>query len=160
LESRTAISGEIPRFPIHEFGQRRARDAERRAAASLMVRPSGSMHWRSTKPPGCGGFFIAIVQPPSMVIDIINVQGFAVVKRKTTRQLARTVTAQNPLNSPLEWMQPEPRQIQIRNIARGIQAGENVAQLFCVFANHSARVVRFIKAFQSFVANRPDHTQA
>ena len=29
-----------------------------------MVRPRGSMHCRSTSPPGCGGFFIAMVQPP------------------------------------------------------------------------------------------------
>jgi hypothetical protein len=29
-----------------------------------------------------------------------------------------------------------------------------------VFANHSARVIGFIKAFQSLVADRPDHIQA
>jgi len=31
------------------------------AAARVMVSPKGSMHWRSTTPPGCGGFFIGIV---------------------------------------------------------------------------------------------------
>jgi hypothetical protein len=29
----------------------------------LIVKPNGSMHWRSTKPPGCGGFFIGMVNP-------------------------------------------------------------------------------------------------
>ena len=29
-------------------------------AACVMVKPKGSMHWRSTKPPGCGGFFIGM----------------------------------------------------------------------------------------------------
>jgi len=38
---------------------------------------------------------------PSVVIDIINVQCVAVRKRKTTRQLARTVIAQKPFSSPL-----------------------------------------------------------
>jgi hypothetical protein len=26
-----------------------------------MLRPKGSMHWRSTNPPGWGGFFIGMV---------------------------------------------------------------------------------------------------
>jgi hypothetical protein len=33
----------------------------RAAAASVMLKPKGRMHWRSTKPPGCGGFFIGMV---------------------------------------------------------------------------------------------------
>src|SRR5580704_3716333 len=33
----------------------------RAAAAWVMVKPKGSIHWRSTKPPGCGGFFILMV---------------------------------------------------------------------------------------------------
>ena len=95
-----------------------------------------------------------------MVIDIINVQGFAVGEAKNHSPVSANGHRPESFELAFEWMQPEPRQIQIRNIARGIQAGENVAQLFCVFANHSARVVGFIKAFQSFVADRPDHTQA
>ena len=34
------------------------------AAASVMVRPKGSMHWRSTTDPGWGGFFIGISKLP------------------------------------------------------------------------------------------------
>src|SRR5467141_1823454 len=76
LESRTAISGEIPRFPFTS-SDKVVRVTPSAAAASLMVKPKGSMHWRNTKPPGCGGFFIGILHPPSMVIDTINVQDFA-----------------------------------------------------------------------------------
>jgi hypothetical protein len=36
----------------------------RAAAACVMVRPKGSMHWRRTKLPEWGGFFIGMVQPP------------------------------------------------------------------------------------------------
>jgi hypothetical protein len=42
-----------------------------------MVKPSGSMHWRNTKPPGCGGFFIGIVKTPSVIIDVIEIQRIA-----------------------------------------------------------------------------------
>jgi len=44
---------------IHQFGKRGAGDPQRAAAA--MLRPKGSMHWRSTNPPGWGGFFIGMV---------------------------------------------------------------------------------------------------
>ena len=30
------------------------------SAASVMVKPKGSMHWRNTTPPGCGGFFMVL----------------------------------------------------------------------------------------------------
>jgi hypothetical protein len=30
----------------------------------VIVNPNGSMHWRRTTPPGCGGFFIGMVEPP------------------------------------------------------------------------------------------------
>jgi hypothetical protein len=33
-----------------------------------MVKPSGSIHWRRTKPPGWGGFFIGMVGSPSVAI--------------------------------------------------------------------------------------------
>ena len=42
-----------------------------------MVKPRGSMHWPSTKPPGCGGFFIGIVKTPSVIIDVIEIQRMA-----------------------------------------------------------------------------------
>ena len=40
----------------------------------MIVKPDGSMHWRKTTPPGCGGFFIVMGRSPCLVvIDIINV---------------------------------------------------------------------------------------
>src|ERR1035438_2394757 len=74
LERRTAISGEIPRFSLTN-SDRVVRVTPRAAAACVMVKPSGSMHWRSTKPPGCGGFFIGIVKTPSVVVDVVDIHG-------------------------------------------------------------------------------------
>src|ERR1700683_1481431 len=54
-----AISGEIPRFSFTNSDSVE-RVTPRGAAAWVMVKPNGSLHWRSTKPPGCGGFFIGL----------------------------------------------------------------------------------------------------
>jgi hypothetical protein len=40
-----------------------------------MVKPNGSMHWRSTKPPGSGGFFMGMVAP-SVVVHVVDMQQF------------------------------------------------------------------------------------
>ena len=61
-----------------------------------MVKPSGSIHWRRTKPPGWGGFFIGMVGSPSvpilprqsfrgnasMIVEIIYVERIAVSETK------------------------------------------------------------------------------
>src|SRR5260370_22000430 len=100
LDNRTAISGEIPRFPFTS-SDRVVRVTPSAAAASVMVSPRGSMPWRSTRPPGCGGFFIGRGHALSVVIDIINGDGITVCKPEDHSPVRRTVTAQNPLNSPL-----------------------------------------------------------
>ena len=74
-----------------------------------------------------------------------------------TRQLARTVTAQKPCNSPLKRMEPETGQVHIHNCTGSIEAYQNVTQFHYVCSNHAARVIIFIEAFQSLVAYRPDH---
>src|SRR3972149_7442395 len=44
-------------------------------AASLTVNPSGSITWRRITPPTCGGFFIAILPiPPLMIVNQIDVK--------------------------------------------------------------------------------------
>src|SRR5437868_2610492 len=58
---RTAISGDMPRFSFTS-SESVVRVTPRAAAASVMLSPKGSMHWRNTKPPGCGGFFIGMGQ--------------------------------------------------------------------------------------------------
>jgi hypothetical protein len=51
--------GGNPALSIHQFRKRVARDAEA-SAASVTVKPKGSMHCRRTTPPGCGGFFMVM----------------------------------------------------------------------------------------------------
>ena len=51
LDSLTAISGEIPRFPFTSSNNV-VRVTPSAAAASVMVKPRGSMPWRKTKAPG------------------------------------------------------------------------------------------------------------
>src|ERR1035437_7243970 len=74
LDSLTAISGETPRFPLTR-SESAVRVAPSASAACVMVKSRGSMHWRSTKPPGCGGFFIGIVKTPSVVVDVVDIHG-------------------------------------------------------------------------------------
>jgi hypothetical protein len=71
LGQRTAISGEIPRFPFTN-SDKVVRVTPRAAAACVMVKPRGSMHWRSTKPPGCGGFFMGMVKSHFIVMRYVT----------------------------------------------------------------------------------------
>src|SRR5208337_5638954 len=72
-EILTAISGDMPRLPFTS-SESVLRVTPRAAAASVIVKPKGSMHWRRTTPPGCGGFFIARGRSPGLVvIDIIDI---------------------------------------------------------------------------------------
>ena len=50
-------------------------------------------------------------------------------------------------------MQPKPRQVHIRCGAGSIKPRENVTQLYRRFSNHVTRVVVFVKAIQTFLAN-------
>ena len=62
--------------PISDRGEIESvfRVTPRAVAARVIVKPKGSMHWRKTTPPGCGGFFIIIGRSPCLVvIDIINI---------------------------------------------------------------------------------------
>jgi hypothetical protein len=95
-----------------------------------MVKLSGSIHWRRTKPPGWGGFFIGMVGSPSvailprqsfrvnasMIVEIIYVECIAVSETKD--------------HSPVS---PD---------------------------SDAAMVVVFVKAFEVLVADRPDHILA
>jgi hypothetical protein len=49
----------MPRFSFTN-SDKVVRVTPRAAAARVMVKPKGSMHWRNTKPPGWGGFFIGM----------------------------------------------------------------------------------------------------
>ena|SRR4051812_6579033 len=103
-----------PRFPLTS-SDNVVRVTPRAAAACVTVKPKGSMHWRSTKPPGCGGFFIGMFSllvlaakqrfqvAPAMddaknrhvlVFDAINDD--VLTDRKTSRTNSKIVVAAAP----------------------------------------------------------------
>ena len=57
-------------------------------------------------------------------------------------------------------MQPKSGQIHIGDDAGSVEPRENIAELKNMFGNNAARVVVLLKAFQPFVAYRPDHSEA
>src|SRR6266513_88193 len=98
-----------------------------------MVKPSGSIHWRRTKPPGWGGFFIGMVGSPSV----------AILPRQSFRGNASMIF----------------EIIYVERIAVS-ETNENIAEPVGVLAHHAAMVVVFVKAFEAFVADRPNHILA
>ena len=56
-------------------------------------------------------------------------------------------------------MQPETGHIHIGQGAGRIEPRENVAQFDEVLSHHAARVIVFVKAFQSLVAYRANHPE-
>src|SRR5216684_3384788 len=154
----TAISGEMPRFPFTN-SDKVVRVTPSAAAASVMLTPKGSMHWRSTTPPGWGGFFIGMVGSFSVVVHIVNVECAAVCKMENHSPVRSNGHGVKTLQLALERMQPETRQVHICDGLRRVEPGENIAQLHHMLGQHAARVVVFVKAFQSLVADRPDHSK-
>jgi hypothetical protein len=87
------------------------------------------MHWRSTKPPGCGGFFIGMVHPPSVVIDVIDVEYVAVGKAKNYPPIGAYRDRPKALKIALRRMKPETRHIHIGERSGGVESHKNIAQL-------------------------------
>jgi hypothetical protein len=54
-------------------------------------------------------------------------------------------------------MEPETRQVHICYGGRSFQTHENIPQTFGVLVQDAAMVVVFVKAFEAFVADRPNH---
>ena len=81
-------------------------------AASVMVKPKGSMHWRSTTPPGCGGFFMVMGWFLLVVIDIINILHAAVVKTENHPPVGAYGNRLKALHLSFERMQPQSRLVQ------------------------------------------------
>jgi hypothetical protein len=57
-------------------------------------------------------------------------------------------------------MEPKTGDVHVSDGGRSVQTHQNISQLFGVLAHDTARVVVFLKAFEAFVAERPDHTAA
>src|SRR5229473_4637204 len=137
FDKRTAISGEIPRFPFTSSDSV-VRVTPSAAAACVIVSPNGSMHCRSTNPPGCGGLFIAMFQSPSVVIDIVDVHSILIFKSKNHAPVRSN--GYRPKSSKLAFqrMQPKTRQVHVRGSACGIETRQDVAELLRVLADHAS----------------------
>ena len=158
LDSLTAISGEIPRFPFTSSDSV-VRVTPRAVAASVMRQAQRLDALAQHKASG--------------VRRILHRHGstsFSGNRHNQRPGRRRQQSGRSPaslrepsrpkaLQFALQGMQPEPRQIHIRNRTGRIEPRENVTQLFRVFGVHAARVVFFVKAFQSLVAYRPDHSR-
>jgi len=81
-----------------------------------------------------------------MIINIINLEGFAVGEAKNYAPVSAYGHRPKSLQLTFERMQPEPRHVHIGNMSGGIEAGKNVAQFFRVFADHASRIGAFIEA--------------
>jgi len=92
-----------------------------------------------------------------MVIDVIDVHHVAVRKAKDHPSIGPNRHSPKTPKFALERVQPEPRQVHIRNRTGSIETHQNVSQLRRVLSNHAARIVVLVKPPQSFVANRPYH---
>jgi len=93
-----------------------------------------------------------------MVVQIIDVEYVTVGKAECHSPVCADRHRPEPFHFALEGMQPEAGQIHISCSVGCVEAHENITQLNDVFSWHSARVGVFVKAFQSSVADRPDHS--
>src|ERR1035441_3153870 len=159
LDRRTAISGEIPRFSLTS-SDIVVRVTPRAAAACVMVKPKGSIHWRSTKPPGCGGFFIGMVQAPSVVIDIINLQRVALHQAENHPPVGAHRHRPKAFELALERMQPAARPVHVRDRIGSIQTGENVFRGSPIFHDLPAArrtIARWHTTTHTGITAEPDH---
>lgn len=92
-----------------------------------------------------------------MVIKIIDIQGVALFKPEDHPPVGSNRYRPRAFRLAFERMKPLARHVHITDNGGGVKPCESVAKLDCVFVDHAARIVVLIKAFQSFVADRPDH---
>jgi len=92
-----------------------------------------------------------------VVIDVIDIMRVAFRQSENHPPISADCYRPKAFEVTFERMQAEAWQIHIRNRTGGIQPCQNVTKLYCVFADHAARVVVLVKAFQSFMTDRADH---
>jgi hypothetical protein len=125
LDSRTAISGDTPRFPFTS-SESVLRDTPKAVAASVIVKPDGSMHWRKTMPPGCGGFLIVM---GSTFLSSGNRHNQRPPRHhRSEKSLASwpEPSPPKPFHLAFERMQPEARQVHVTNRRGSIERSQNV----------------------------------
>jgi hypothetical protein len=111
------------------------------------------MHWRNTKPPGCGGFFIGIVQTPSVIIDVIETQRIAFREAENHAPIGTNGYGPKASEVAFKRMEPEAGKIHICDCTGSIKSGENVRSFGACSAITPRGSSLLVKAFQSLVAD-------
>src|ERR1700691_5467237 len=114
----------MPRFALTS-SESVLRVTPRAASSSVILKPEGSMHWRKTTPPGCGGFFMVMTWFLLVVIDIINVRS-AVVKTKNHPPVGPDGHGPRAFPRTFERVQPKSRQVYMSNAWRGMKRCQNI----------------------------------
>jgi hypothetical protein len=92
-----------------------------------------------------------------MVIDVIDIQCFAIGETKHHAPVGADRYGLEALQVALERVQAKTRKVHVGNVAGGVKARDNVAQFLHVFGRDAARIVVIPEAFQSLVTNRTNH---
>ena len=87
-----------------------------------------------------------------MVIRVIDVKGVGANKAKNHPPVCAYRYGPKTFELACERMQPETGHIHVSHDAGRVEPRENIAELPGVFGKNAARVVVFVKAFQSLVA--------
>src|SRR5579862_344300 len=106
----------MPRFPFTS-SESVLRVTPRASAASVIVKPKGSMHWRNTTPPGCGGFFMVMGWFLLVVINILR----AVVKTENHPPVGAYGNRPQAFHLAFKRMQPQPRLVQVNEGRSGMK---------------------------------------
>src|SRR5450755_620851 len=100
-------------------------------------------------------------QSPCLVVtDIINFLRVAVVEAENHPPVGANADGVKAFQFTFQRVQTKPRQVHVRNAAGGGKPRQNITKLADVFGVYAAWVVVLMQAFQSLVANRPDHYSA
>jgi|GEM_PF-4930604 len=91
-----------------------------------------------------------------MVINVFHVDDVGADKPKHDSPVGANGNGPKALQTALQRMQPEARQVHVRGGSRRIEASENVAQLFRMIRGHAAGVVILEEPLESLVADRED----
>jgi hypothetical protein len=149
--------GRNPTPAIHEFGQGCA--SYSKSCGRVFDRQSKRFN-ALTQHKAAGVWWILHRhgQSPLVVVNVINIQDLAVLESKNDPPVCTHRHGAKPFEITFERVNPEARQIQVRYFLRGVQASENVDQLFRVFRVYTTSFVVLLKASQPFVPDRSNHT--
>src|SRR3990172_5860418 len=162
LESRMAISGEIPAFSFTRLF-RVCRVTPRRSAASVTVTPSGSMHSWRTILPGCGGFFMRMAQSPFcvlMVVDQINIVRVASLEAEDDAPVCPDRHAPEALEVAFEAVQSEAGQVHVFRPPGAVQHEKDVFEFLEQIRADAFSVALLKQPFQPLMPEAFNHGSA